>query len=409
MSTNIGESALDILHSIIPELTRGEWIGHGLIFSLNIALFILAKPLLNLIAPDENNDTKIKIFRALNVLVLMLHALDIILSGASANYRHYFINLGYSLMVIYAGMIAYSFLGTLSKKRFGRQHLIDEKTTYSETYSSRLVNLILLALTLVTVTYTLIIIWGANSLLETTGIFGILIAFLAFTSSIWAPDLISGLIILNSQSIEDGDVVIIDGHSNEYVISRVTLIYVILYDIRNNHRTLMRNSQFTNSRVDNLSRVASTSGVRQGLTYKIGYPQFTGGPEERAAQLANFEKDIAQMFAHAFEACKADEEIKINAVKPFEWALTNAGDYALEYTLWIFLERIPSTKITSRLRRHLMGTIYKVNQAVYRASVLENIDLSTPDVIQATVIQPVLPPATPAGPARKNTNKKAVS
>ena len=379
---------MDLIQKIIPELTQGEWLGHGLIFILNIALFLFARPLLNLIAPDQDNSSKIKIFRALNVLVLILHSLDIIITGATSNYHHYFINLGYSLMIIYASMLAYSFFGTLSKKRFGQERKVDDKTVFAETYSTRLVNLVLMVLIVMTAIYALIVIWGANSLLETTGIFGILMAFLAFTSSVWAPDIISGLIILNSQSIEDGDVIIIDGHRNEYVISRVTLIYVILYDIRNNHRTLMRNSQFTSNRVDNLSRVASTNGVRQGLTYKIGYPQFTGHSDDRAEQLADFNKTIGEMFTRAFEACKADENIKINDTKSFEWAMTNAGDYALEFTLWIYLERIPSTKITSRLRQHLMGTIYKINEAVYTASVIENIDLSTPDVISAQISSP---------------------
>jgi len=359
--------------------------GHGLIFALNITLFLFARPLLNLIAPGEDNKSKVKIFRALNVLVLLLHILDLILTGTASNYRHYFINLGYSLMIIYAGMLAYSFLGSVSKKRFGRERMLDNKTVYSETYSTRLVNLVLLVLIALTTIYALIMIWGANSLLETTGIFGILMAFLAFTSSVWAPDIISGLIILNSQSLEDGDVVVIDGHKNEYVISRVTLIYVILYDIRNNHRTLMRNSLFTGQRVDNLSRVASTSGVRQALTYKIGYPQFTGHSDDRAQQLKIFRDTIDDMFTLSFEACKDREDVKINEAKPFEWAMTNAGDYALEYTLWIYLERIPNTKITSRLRQHLMGTMYKVNEEVYTASILENIDLSTPDIIQAQI------------------------
>jgi len=372
--------------------------GHGLIFALNIALFIFAKPLLNLIAPSEDNTSKVKIFRALNVLVLLLHFLDLILTGATSNYHHYFIKLGYSLMIIYAGMLVYSFFGSLSKKRFGRERVQDDKTVYSETYSTRLVNLVLLVLIAMTAIYTLIVIWEADGLLGPTGIFGILMAFLAFTSSVWAPDIISGLIILNSQSLEDGDVVVIDGHKNEYVISRVTLIYVILYDIRNNHRTLMRNSLFTGQRVDNLSRVASTNGVRQGLTYKIGYPEFTGHKEDRAAQLKNFRDTIEDMFTQAFEVCKEREDIKINETKPFEWALTNAGDYALEYTLWIYLERIPNTKITSRLRQHLMGTIYKVNEEVYTASILENIDLSTPDVISAKIADaPTPPPAKPLG------------
>ena len=177
--------------------------------------------------------------------------------------------------------MAYSFLGALSKKRFGRERTVDEKTIYTETYSTRLVNLLLLIVIVFTTIYGLIIIWGANSLLETTGIFGLLMAFLAFTSSVWAPDIISGLIVLNSESIEDGDVVLIDGHSNEYVISRVTLIYVVLYDIRNNHRTLMRNSQFTSNRVDNLSRVASSKGVRQALKYNICLLYTSPSPRDR--------------------------------------------------------------------------------------------------------------------------------
>jgi len=55
---------LDILENIIPQLSQAEWMGHGLVFALNIALFIFAKPLLNLIAPSEDNTSKVKIFRA---------------------------------------------------------------------------------------------------------------------------------------------------------------------------------------------------------------------------------------------------------------------------------------------------------------------------------------------------------
>ena len=106
---------MDLIQKIIPELSQGEWLAHGLIFILNIALFLFARPLLNLIAPDQDNSSKIKIFRALNVLVLILHSLDIIITGATSNYHHYFINLGYSLMIIYASMLAYSFFGSLSK------------------------------------------------------------------------------------------------------------------------------------------------------------------------------------------------------------------------------------------------------------------------------------------------------
>ena len=62
--------------------------------------------------------------------------------------------------------------------------------------------------------------------------------------------------------------------------------------------------------------------------------------------------------------------------------MTSAGDFALEYTLWFYLDRIPNTKITSTIRRHFMGTLYRVNEAVFTASVEQGVDLSTPDIVQ---------------------------
>ena len=104
------------------------------------------------------------------------------------------------------------------------------------------------------------------------------------------------------------------------------------------------------------------------------------------------------MFSTANEACKEKEDIKINEGKPFDWALTSTGDYALEYTLWVYLERIPSTKITRAIRQHLIGTLFKVNEAVYDASIAEDIDLSTPDVLSVGLSNP--PSPTPASPAK---------
>ena len=376
---------METLQQLFPELGRAEISMHGLIFIANIALFLLARPIMKLIDPLAKNDSKVRLFRALNILVFVLHILDLILLRSSGYYQHYFIKIGYSVMILYGALLIYSLLCAQSKKRFGKEKTIDGKPGHIESYSSRLVDLVLLVIIVLTVIYALIKVWGADSLLEATGIYGIVAAFLAFTSNIWAPDIISGMIILNTEILEDGDVVVIEGHPNEYVIGRVTLIYVVLYDIRNNNRTLMRNSQFTQSRIDNLSRVASTNGIRQGLLYKIGYPSFSGKKDERLAQLTEFKKSVGDMFEAAYANCCEEDKIKINRNKSFDWALTNAGDYALEYTLWIYLERIPNSKITSTIRRHLMGTIYAVNEAVFTASVAENIDLSTPDVHQVSI------------------------
>lgn len=358
---------------------------HGFIFFANITLYLLARPILKLIDPQGANDSKVRIFKTLNIIVFVLHLVDIVLLGANQGYQPYFINIGYTIMLIYGALLVYSLLCAQSRKRFGKVKTLDEKKLYLESYSSRLVDLIVLIFIVLATIYGLIKIWGADSLLEATGIYAILAAFLAFTSNSWAPDIISGLIILNTEILEDGDVVVIDGYKDEYVISRVTLIYVVLYDIRNNNRTLLRNSQFIERRIDNLSRVASSNGIRQALTYNIGYPEFTGDKESRKEQLAAFNARVSSMFSEANQVSCDDDKILINPNVPFEWSMTNAGDYALEYTLWIYLSRVPNSKITATLRRYLMGTVYRVNEAVYAASVAENIDLSTPDVHQISL------------------------
>ena len=220
------------------------------------------------------------------------------------------------------------------------------------------------------------------------------------------------MIILNSDILVDGDVVMIDGHDDEFIIARVTLIYVVLYDVRHNHRTLLRNTQFIQSRIDNLSRIASSDGIRQAYKYNIGYPDLSADPELRQKEFAEFKESIEDLFTRAFEMCLDKDNIKINQNKPFEWALTNAGDYALEYTMWVFLERIPNTKVTSTIRRHLMGTMFKVNAAVLDASILEGIDLSTPDVVNANILTAQAPKKEkmrPVKPMRQGERKASLT
>ena len=377
---------MEFLSGLIDAVLSGENLMLCLLFILNIVLLVLARPIVNAIAPNQDNGVKIRIFQALNLLVMLLQVIDFSLRQSGTGYEGgYFIKLGVSLMTIYGGVFLYSLSGTVSRKLFGRSRVVDNQTIYTETYNSRLVSIVLLSIIVLTVIYALINIWGANSLLETTGIFGIFLGFMAFTSSIWAPDIVSGMIILNSDILVDGDVVVVDGFEDEFIIARVTLIYVVLYDIRNNHRTLLRNTRFIQSRIDNLSRIASSDGIRQALKYNIGYPDFGDTREKRETQLAEFRKDIDDMFNQAFDICTNNDAIKVNPNKPFEWAMTNAGDYALEYTLWIYLDRIPNTKVTATIRRHLMGTMYKINDAVFTASVIEGIDLSTPDLVNALV------------------------
>ncbi|MFK7976348.1 MAG: mechanosensitive ion channel domain-containing protein [Halioglobus sp.] len=384
---------MESLSWLLPELSRGEWAVHLLFFAVNIGLLLLARPILNLAEESAVSESKLKIFTSLNILVLVLHGIDIVLLRITSEYQSYFIDVGLSLMTMYAAMFAYTLSCSLSKKRFGNKRTLDDKVIYTETYSTRLVNLILLCIIVPSAIYVLIKIWGADSMLEATGIVGIIAALLAFSSSIWAPDIVSGLIILNTQMLEDGDVVVIDGFPDEYIITKVTLFYVVLYDVRNNHRTLLRNSQFTGRKIDNLSKVASTDGIRQSIKYNIGYPampQETNSDAKDEA-LRAFIAKVDKMFDRANRQCVEDENVKINENKDFEWGLTSTGDDALEYTLWVYLERIPNTKVTATIRKHLMRTLFKVNESVYHASIGEGLDLSTPKLTSVSIQSPPAP------------------
>lgn len=361
------------------DLSNAQWALHGLIFAVNILLFFLARPLLGLISAGTE---QVQIFRAVNILAFILHIADLALMGANINYENFLIKAGYTLMSLYIGLFLFSLCAFFSRKRFGSSKELDSKTIFLDTYSSRLVNIVLLVVIVMMTIYVVIKIWGADSLLETTGVFGIIFAFIAFTSNHWAPDLISGLVILNAQALEDGDVVRINSLPDEYIINKVSFIYSILYDVRNNHRTLIRNSQIMFKKIDNLSKIASSDGVRQSLSYNIAYPALNNiARPDRNEALQRFKKSVDGMFNKAFALACEEDAIKINANKQFEWALTSTGDDALEYTLWYYLERIPNTKVTATIRKHLMGTTYKLNELVYNASVDEGIDLSTPKLI----------------------------
>ena len=59
-----------------------------------------------------------------------------------------------------------------------------------------------------------------------------------------------------------------------------------------------------------------------------------------------------------------------------------------------------------------MGTMFKVNEAVFEASVLEGIDLSTPDVVNANIVTAPAPPKEkmrPVKPKRQDPKKAAQS
>ncbi|MCF6340428.1 MAG: mechanosensitive ion channel family protein [Sulfurimonas sp.] len=336
----------------------------------NLVLLLLSKYIVSLFKTKSENEFQLTLFRVLNLLFLFFHILDFILVMFQKNYEYIFSHIALTLVTIYVSVLFFNAFSYFSRRKFGIKKTYDDNVTYIDTYSSRLVDIISVVLVSIISLYIILDIWNFDSLLKTSGIFGIIIAFLALTNQIWAPDMFYGMVILNSKMLEDGDVVQFSDDGDEYIISRVTFIYTILLDVRNNHRTLIKNSKLLESKVDNLSKKASTDGLRIKLSYKIGYP--------KKCDFDKFKKDVNSMFDDVNQISIEREEIKINDKVPFEWYLNETGDYALCYDLYFYLESLPSTKVTRTVRSFLLKTPNLINEEVYNASLKYDIDLSTP-------------------------------
>jgi hypothetical protein len=347
--------------------------GHVALLLFNISLYFLASPIVRRLNFEPKKvQTKIWTFRFFNFMFLILHVLDFILQDLKIQYGKQLSLIAQCLISIYTIRLIHHVCSHFVKMKFGSQKDIDGKEVSIENYSSRVVHL-LMTLFLAFINLIIVIqILGFNSLLETTGLIGIVIGFFALTSSIWAPDIFHGLVLLNSKMITDGDLVEIDGDA--YIVFKTSLMETVLLNIVNNHRTRVRNSYLGTSKIDNLTRLADAQGIRETILYKVSYPQ-------NEKDLEDHDKRIQQMFRDAFESCTAHTDIQINENSKPEVLLTEAGDHALHYSFSFYLQKISRTKVTKEARAFLR-TKYLVNESVFKASVKNGIDLSTPTQVK---------------------------
>ena len=354
---------------------------HVTVFVLNILLFAFSSTIVKFLNSGQENSKQLSLFRSLNLAFFFFHILDWTMLYLNQNYENYFFKMGLSIVLIYTGIIFYSIATLYTKVKFGVSKEVDETKIYYDSYSSRMVNILLLVVISLMVLMYIIKIWGFTSLLETTGLFGLTVAFLALTNSIWAPDLYYGMVILNSNMLEDGDVISFShGEKHPYIISKVTFIYTILLDVTNNHRIMIRNAKMVDATINNLSKKASLEGLRHHHTFKIGYPKHVEHTED---EYIEFKSRVDKMFTYVQEEAFKDENILVNNNVPFSWYVNETGDYAIEFTLTYHLESLPETRSTKRIRAYLLATPRFINELSLRSSYKYGVDLSTPIIHQS--------------------------
>lgn len=333
-----------------------------IVVSINILLMLLARRIMRAVyhgAGDEKRfNLRVHIFRAFNLAIIgafMYYHMVLPVSERGPGMK-----LLITITVLYVSFVVIHAVNTFVHNRYGKQKEIDGNVVVVETYNSRLISIVLTMLASVLVIVSIVRVLGFESWLEAGGVLGVIGVFLALTQGVWAPDLFSGLIMLNSGMLETGDVIEFEAEERDIgVVHKTRLFHTELLNIVNNHRLMIRNAKLRDLVIHNLSKFASARGLREQLRFKIGYDV----PPTR----------VRKMFERAFEQAKNDKDVTVESQHAIEVCTVSAGDYAVEYALFFYTKGV----------RHLLRTRYRVIEHILRQAAEEGIPLSTPILHQS--------------------------
>lgn len=327
--------------------------------SVSLLLMALAKPFCSWLNPEENLTTRVSMMRLLNFLIIMAVLASVFLLPKSALLSRF----TQSLIVIYFAVLSTQVINYFVRRRFGKVRQTNNKTTISDTYSSRGLSLFVAAVIAIIALVSCLRILGLNSLLEAGGALGIIGLFLAMTQGSWAPDIISGLIILNSRLCEEGDVIQFDLDGNTIVASvfKTKLFHTECLDLANNHRLMLRNARLRDVGIQNLSRFASAKGLRECLLFNIDYQ--------------HSKQEVTDMIMRAFAEIDRVEGLREEQFKP-EIMVQDTGDYAVTWAVYYYIKDVKRLlRIKQIFRGHILAE-----------SVRSGISLATPS-LQSNEVQ----------------------
>ena len=345
-------------------LVNNSGVLFGLVL-LNLLLIVFAPWLVRRFAsedlPDGARDFRINVVRGLSVLIIsLLGHFRFYSDGLSG--QGIGIKLVSILVIIYLSYLSAHLAGRFVRLRFGREMKnTGQGVRIADTYASRALNIFISVFITIMALISVIRIAGFSSLLEAGGVIGFIGVFLALTQGAWAPDIISGLVILNSKMFKERDVIKINDGGTEMIaiVYRTLAFHTELLNLVDNHRVMIRNSRIRDLTLHNLSRFASARGLRETMHYKIGYDSSA--------------KSVKAMFEAAFSAAVQDPEIPIEEQHPLEIRLKDTGDHAIDWSVYYYTKDEFALIKTKQLFR----------EKILEASLEAGIDLSTPITHQA--------------------------
>lgn len=324
------------------------------LLGVNLLLLLFSGPIVKRFSHTDDGHGKLRVFRAINLLIILLLLFyHLYLPIADRSVVSKIVG---ALLVIYFAYLGFHIAAYFIMGRFGKVRKVDDEVLTTETIRTRTLKLITGVLIAVFTLISIIQIFQFESLLQAGGVIGFIGVLLALTQGAWAPDLISGLIILNSRVAEEGDIVQLDAGSRSItgVIFRTKVFHTEILDLINNHRLMIRNTKLRDHVIHNLSRFASARGLRERMLFKIGYDT---DPDA-----------VRAMFEQAFTRACADEETTVSEAHPLEVRVQDTGDFAVEWAIYYYIKDVKRLIKTRQLFREL----------ILRQAMQDGIDLSTP-------------------------------
>jgi len=341
----MGNSITELLHSFtnLDLFTIGA----------SLMLFFAAQPVSKWLNNDEGLVARVSMMRALNFLIIIAVLLNVFLLNKS----DWLAKITQCLIVVYFAVLSTQLINFFVRKRFGRKRKSNNKPLISDTYSSRGLSLFVAAVISIIALVSCLRILGLNSLLEAGGALGIIGLFLAMTQGSWAPDIISGLIILNSRLCEEGDVIQFNMDGSKIVASvfRTKLFHTECLDLANNHRLMVRNAKLRDYGLQNLSRFASAKGLRECMLFNIDYQ--------------HSQAEVTEMINRAFDEIDKAEGMREEQFEP-EVLVYDTGDYAVTWAVFYYIKEVKRVlKIKQIFRAYILAQ-----------SVRSGISLATPSL-----------------------------
>lgn len=247
---------------------------------------------------------------------------------------------------------------------YGEEIEVSWQTYFRKGYKANIFSLFINGLSILIGIFLFIQIFELNTFIEIGGLWAGILAFMWFTAPVWALDMIAGIILLHSRTLEVGNVVYIYETWLYAWIKNISLTEVKMIDLRTSNPIVFRPSGLRNLTIKNLSQwiAGKTQKVLRDITINIDYK----------TDAENLQSLCYEAFDIMLEELKSTPETNYFWEEPYKvLEIEKFADYSVTYK---FFYTITSPFYIFKAERLL-------NSYLLRSQKKYNLYFSTPDLL----------------------------